>query len=32
MKNLTEKQKKTLGLVVESGISENFYLVGGTAD
>ena len=31
MKNLTEKQKKTLSLVVESGISENFYLAGGTA-
>ncbi len=30
MKNLTEKQKKTLGLVVESGISENFYLAGRT--
>ena len=32
MKNLTEKQKKTLDLVVKSGISENFYLAGGTAD
>lgn len=31
MKNLTEKQKKTLSLVVESGISENFYLAGETA-